>query len=127
MKSGGRPNGKPVIILMADDDSDDRMLVKDAFAETRPEIELDFVEVVEQLLDYLHRSGKCSQRKGARYPDLILLDRNMPRKDSREALAEIKAHPNFKRIPIVISPHRVWKRTFCGPTTSGPIRLSPSR
>ncbi|MFZ0693021.1 MAG: response regulator [Alphaproteobacteria bacterium] len=102
MKPRGRANGKPFVILIADDDPDDRMLVNDAFAETRPHIELGVVEDGEQLLGYLHRRGKFGRRTGRSDPDLILLDLNMPRKDGREALAEIKAHRNFRRIPVVI-------------------------
>ncbi len=88
---------KAVTIVMADDDRDDRMLVKDAFAETYPACGLDFVENGEELLDYLAQRGK-----GAPYPGLILLDLNMPRMDGREALAEIKRNRNLRRIPVVI-------------------------
>ena len=95
-------NGQPITILMADDDADDRMLVKDAFAESRLNNDLHFVEDGEQLVDYLFRRGKFEHLKGTPYPGLILLDLNMPKKDGREALAEIKAHPDLKRIPIVI-------------------------
>ena len=97
-----KANGQPITILMADDDADDRMLVKDAFAESRLNNELHFVENGEELLDYLFRRGKHTHLKGTPYPGLILLDLNMPKKDGREALAEIKAHPDLKRIPIVI-------------------------
>lgn len=97
-----KPNGKPITILMADDDSDDRMLVKEAFDESRLNNDIHFVEDGEQLLDYLFRRGKFEHLKGQPYPGLILLDLNMPKKDGREALAEIKAHADFKRIPIVV-------------------------
>jgi CheY-like chemotaxis protein len=97
-----KPNGQPITILMADDDADDRMLVKDAFAESRLNNALHFVEDGEQLLDYLYRRGKFTNLKGTPFPGLILLDLNMPKKDGREALAEIKAHPDLRRIPIVI-------------------------
>jgi len=97
-----KTNGKPIIILMADDDSDDRMLVKDAFDESRLNNDLHFVEDGEQLLDYLYRRGKFAELKGQPYPGLILLDLNMPKKDGREALAEIKKDPELRRIPVVI-------------------------
>ena len=97
-----KANGKPITILMADDDADDRMLVKDAFAESRLNNDLHFVENGEELLDYLFRRGKFANLKGAPYPGLILLDLNMPKKDGREALSELKAHPDLRRIPIVI-------------------------
>ena len=88
---------KAFTVVMADDDADDRMLVKDAFKETHPSCGLDFVENGEQLLDYLSRRGT-----GAPYPGLILLDLNMPRMDGREALAEIRRDPNLRCIPVVI-------------------------
>jgi CheY-like chemotaxis protein len=97
-----KANGKPIIILMADDDSDDRMLVKDAFDESRLNNDLHFVEDGEQLIDYLYRRGNFAHLKGQPYPGLILLDLNMPKKDGREALAEIKSDPDLRRIPIVI-------------------------
>ena len=97
-----KANGKPIIILMADDDSDDRMLVKDAFDESRLNNDLHFVEDGEQLIDYLYRRGNFAHLKGQPYPGLILLDLNMPKKDGREALAEIKNDPDLRRIPIVI-------------------------
>ena len=97
-----KANGKPIIILMADDDSDDRMLVKDAFDESRLNNDLHFVEDGEQLIDYLYRRGNFTHLKGQPYPGLILLDLNMPKKDGREALAEIKRDPDLRRIPVVI-------------------------
>lgn len=97
-----KPNGKPITILMADDDSDDRMLVKEAFEESRLNNEIHFAEDGEQLIDYLFRRGDFAHLKGEPLPGLILLDLNMPKKDGREALAEIKANPDLRRIPIVI-------------------------
>jgi CheY-like chemotaxis protein len=90
------------LILMAEDDSDDRLLVKDAMAECRWQGELRFVENGEELLDYLMRRGKYSQSAVAPRPGLILLDLNMPRKDGREALREIKADAELRRIPVVV-------------------------
>ncbi len=87
---------------MAEDDSDDRLLVKDAMAECRWEGDLRFVENGEELLDYLMRRGKYSQPANAPRPGLILLDLNMPRKDGREALREIKADAELRRIPVVV-------------------------
>ena len=94
-------SGKPIVILMADDDADDRLLAQDALAECRLPADLHFVENGEELLDYLHRRGKYSKANAPR-PGLILLDLNMPRKDGREALREIKGDPDLKRIPIVV-------------------------
>ena len=93
---------KAKVVLMAEDDSDDRLLVKDAMAECRWEGDLRFVENGEELLDYLMRRGKYSQPVNAPRPGLILLDLNMPRKDGREALREIKADGDLRRIPVVI-------------------------
>ena len=93
---------KPIIVLYADDDPEDRMLAKDAWEESRLANELHFVEDGEDLMDYLHRRGKHEDKRGAPLPGMILLDLNMPRKDGREALAEIKADPRLRMIPIVI-------------------------
>jgi CheY-like chemotaxis protein len=91
-----------ISILLADDDPDDRQLTQDAFSENRLVNSLDCVEDGEELMDYLHRRGKYSHLRGAALPGLILLDLNMPRKDGREALKEIKADPELRRIPIVV-------------------------
>ena len=94
--------GKMITILLADDDPDDRQLTRDAFAQNRLANELHCVEDREELLDYLHRRGRYENLNGAPLPGLILLDLNMPRKDGREALKEMKADPVLKRIPIVV-------------------------
>ena len=96
-----KPNGQPIIILMADDDADDRLLCQQALEESRVLNDLYFVEDGEQLMDYLNRRGKYASVDAPR-PGLILLDLNMPRKDGREALREIKANPELRRIPIVV-------------------------
>ncbi len=93
---------KAVVILMADDDADDRLLAKDALAECRVPGELHFVEDGEELLDYLHRRGKYAEASTSPRPGLILLDLNMPKKDGREALCEIKANAQLRRIPVVV-------------------------
>ena len=95
-------NGQPIVILMADDDADDRMLTRDALEESRVLNELRFVEDGEELMDYLHRRGKYADSDSSPKPGLILLDLNMPKKDGREALKEIKSDPNLRRIPVVI-------------------------
>jgi len=93
---------KPLIILLADDDADDRLLVKDAVAECRWEGDLRCVEDGVDLLDYLKHRGRHAQPGSAPRPALILLDLNMPKKDGREALREIKADPDLRRIPVVV-------------------------
>ena len=92
----------PFIILMADDDADDRLLAKDALAECKITGDLRFVENGEELIEYLHRRGKYLQADSAPRPGLILLDLNMPKKDGREALKEIKVDPELRTIPVVI-------------------------
>jgi CheY-like chemotaxis protein len=94
--------GKVITILLADDDPDDRQLTRDAFAENRLANVLNTVEDGEELLEYLQRRGRYADLKDAPLPGLILLDLNMPRKDGREALKEIKADANLRRIPIVV-------------------------
>lgn len=92
----------PVVILMADDDSDDRLMTKEALEESRLANEFRVVENGEELMEYLRREGKYSEPGAAPRPGVILLDLNMPRKDGREALREIKADPELRRIPVVI-------------------------
>ena len=94
--------GNLITILMADDDPDDRQLTREALAECRLANEIHFVEDGEQLMDYLLRKGAYANLASAKLPGLILLDLNMPRKDGREALKEIKQHPVFKKIPIIV-------------------------
>jgi CheY-like chemotaxis protein len=101
-KDGLTADGNMITILLADDDPDDRQLTRDAFKENRLANALATVEDGEELLDYLHRRGKYKELQSTPLPGLILLDLNMPRKDGREALKEIKAHPEFRRIPIVV-------------------------
>jgi len=93
---------KPITIVMADDDPDDRQLTKEAFAESLVANDLRFVEDGEELLDYLHRRGKYAAPGAAPTPGIILLDLNMPRKDGREALQEIRADPRFRPIRVVV-------------------------
>jgi CheY-like chemotaxis protein len=93
---------KPITILMADDDADDRMMAKEAFEESHLANDLRFVVDGEELMDYLKRRGRFADPAGSPRPGLILLDLNMPRKDGREALREIKADPALKSIRVVI-------------------------
>lgn len=95
-------NKKSIVILMADDDADDRLLTKRALEQNNIVNDFRYVEDGEQLIDYLNHQGKYSDPADSPRPGLILLDLNMPRKDGREALGEIKKDESLRRIPIVI-------------------------
>jgi CheY-like chemotaxis protein len=92
---------KPIVILMADDDDDDYLLTKKALAESRLLNDLVRVKDGEELMDYLHRRGDYAAINAPR-PGVILLDLNMPRKDGREALREIKSDDSLRNIPVVV-------------------------
>lgn len=92
---------KPIVILMADDDDDDFVLTKKALGESRLLNQLIRVRDGEELLDYLHRKGDFTAENAPR-PGVILLDLNMPRKDGREALREIKSDDGLRNIPVVV-------------------------
>jgi two-component system response regulator len=94
--------GYPIRILVADDDADDRLMIKDAFEESKLGNPIDFVEDGVQLMQYLNREGSYKHLTSQPYPGFILLDLNMPRKDGRTALKEIKESSELHRIPIVI-------------------------
>ncbi|MFV0295290.1 MAG: response regulator [Hyphomicrobiaceae bacterium] len=93
---------KSISILIADDDADDRMLIEDAFRESRLSNPLHFVENGEELLQFLKGEGRFSGRTSAPHPRLILLDLNMPKMDGRTALKHLKDDPELRRIPVVV-------------------------
>jgi len=95
-------SAKPITILMADDDPDDRLLARQALERSRLANSLRFVEDGEELIDYLRRRGKFADPHASPRPGLILLDLNMPKKDGREALKEIKSDPRLRDIPVVV-------------------------
>ena len=95
-------DARPITILIADDDADDRMMASEALEESRLANDLRFVEDGEELLDYLYSRGRFAGEGAAPRPGLILLDLNMPRKDGREALREIKSDPALRSIPVVV-------------------------
>jgi CheY-like chemotaxis protein len=97
-----KQDGKPITILVADDDPDDQILIQDALTESRLANDVRFVEDGEELMDYLLHRHKYADAASAPGPGLILLDLNMPRKDGREAIREIKADAQLKFIPIVV-------------------------
>lgn len=91
-----------ITILIADDDEDDKMLVREALAETQLPIDLYFVSNGEELLDYLYNRGQYTNKSQSPRPGLILLDLNMPKKDGLEALKDIKTDPYLRRIPVIV-------------------------
>jgi CheY-like chemotaxis protein len=96
-------NTREVIeVLMADDDADDRLMTAKAFREHRASCRLRFAEDGEELMDYLHHRGKYADAAAFPTPALILLDLNMPKKDGREALREIKSDRALRTIPVVV-------------------------
>jgi len=86
-------------ILMAEDDMGDQILVRKAFARSRVVNRLTMVNDGEELMRYLRHEPPYAK---APFPDLLMLDLNMPKKDGREALAEIKADPALRHLPVVI-------------------------
>jgi CheY-like chemotaxis protein len=93
---------KSVFVLVADDDQEDCLLIQEAFKEGLLINGLRFVQDGEELLDYLHHQGKYQEPLSSPRPGIILLDLNMPRMDGREALKEIKADPDLKKIPVLV-------------------------
>lgn len=93
---------QPAVILLADDDEDDVVLVRDSFQRAKLANDLRVVEDGVALLDYLKRQGGYADPESSPRPDIILLDLNMPRKDGREALKDIKADPTLKDIPVIV-------------------------
>jgi two-component system response regulator len=95
-------SGKPITILMADDDADDRLMTREAFEASHLANDLRFVEDGVELIDYLYHRGKYKDPASSPRPSIVLLDLNMPKKDGREALAEIKKDPNLQNIRIIV-------------------------
>jgi CheY-like chemotaxis protein len=89
-------------ILMAEDDADDRFLMSRAFRQLGMDKALQFVTDGEELMAYLNSCGNSSDKESLSLPALLFLDLNMPRKDGREALKEIRANPNFRDLPVVV-------------------------
>ncbi|MBA7541707.1 Response regulator rcp1 [subsurface metagenome] len=93
---------KPIVILLAEDDPDDQLMVKEALEENLIINNFYIVEDGVELMDYLKNKGKYSNPASAPRPGIILLDLNMPRKDGREALQEIKEDPDLCTIPVIV-------------------------
>jgi CheY-like chemotaxis protein len=95
-------SGRPITILLADDDEDDRLMTRDALRDARLHNDLRFVIDGVDLMDYLQRKGRHADPDASPRPGLILLDLNMPRMDGREALEKIKGDPELRSIPVII-------------------------
>ncbi|ANQ49708.2 response regulator [Flammeovirga sp. MY04] len=92
----------PMNIICAEDDPDDRMMTQEAFDECELKGDLTFVENGEELMSYLNRNNQFQELENQCLPDLILLDLNMPKKDGKDCICEIKKDPTLKKIPIVV-------------------------
>ncbi|EMJ52067.1 response regulator receiver domain protein [Leptospira interrogans serovar Valbuzzi str. Duyster] len=95
-------NQKTIHILVAEDDPDDRLLMKDGFRENNLANPLHFVKDGEELFEFLRNEGEYSDILKYPKPGIILLDLNMPRMDGREALKTIKSIPELKKIPVIV-------------------------
>lgn len=95
-------NAQKIVILLADDDPDDREMTRKALQKNR--LANDFYTVADgvELMDFLYHRGRYAPPALSPAPGLILLDLNMPKMDGREALAEIKADSTLRRIPVVV-------------------------
>jgi CheY-like chemotaxis protein len=94
-----RPAGRPIEVLLVEDDPGDVLLIREAFEFNKVHNNLNVVSDGEQALAFLRREGEYA---GALRPDLVLLDLNLPRKDGREVLAEVKQDPGLRTIPVVV-------------------------
>ncbi|KPL01079.1 MAG: chemotaxis protein CheY [candidate division Zixibacteria bacterium SM23_73_3] len=97
----GQFNGKPAVILLAEDDPGDQELTRRALEQSRIRNELHIVEDGEEALDYLLRRGKYEDPTTSPKPDLMLLDLNMPKMDGKQLLEQMRADPRLRRIPVV--------------------------
>jgi len=94
-----KPAGRPIEVLLVEDDPGDVLLIREAFEYNKVQNHISVVNDGEQALAFLRNEGQYAD---ARRPDLVLLDLNLPRKDGREVLAEVKADDRLRTIPIVV-------------------------
>jgi len=94
---------KRTVVIIAEDDPDDRLLIKDAIIEAgKQSIDVYFVQDGAEMLDFLYHRGKYEDQSKAPIPELVLLDLNMPKKGGMEVLQEIKSDPRLRTIPVVV-------------------------
>lgn len=102
MRSERRTDGKKTVVIIAEDDPDDRLLIQDALRDAfQKTIDARFVEDGAEMLDYLYHRGKYKEGS-APHPELVLLDLNMPKRSGMEVLEEIKKDPALRTIPVVV-------------------------
>jgi len=92
----------PIVILLAEDDEEDAQMTLDALKKNRLGNDVRVARDGEEVMDYLRREGRYANGADAPLPGLILLDLNMPRKDGREVLAEIKSDARLRKIPVIV-------------------------
>lgn len=96
----GKPNR--TVVIIAEDDPDDRLLIQDALKEACQNVDVRFVQDGAEMIDYLNHKGQYLDPGKSPYPELILLDLNMPKKSGLEVLEEIKRDPALRTIPVVV-------------------------
>jgi CheY-like chemotaxis protein len=99
----GKHSQKRTVVIIAEDDPDDRLLIRDALEEASQQpVDVFFVQDGAEMLDYLYHRGKFQAAGIAPHPELVLLDLNMPKKGGMEVLEEIKRDPALRTIPVVV-------------------------
>lgn len=95
-------NKETIVLLIAEDDEDDYLLIKEALEDVRLRNAVHWVKDGAELMDYLLRQGEYADPEKSPRPGIILLDLNMPRMDGREALREIKSNSDLRNIPVIV-------------------------
>jgi len=95
-------NSKPFSILIAEDDEDDYLLTLEALKEAGIDNEVNWAKDGNETLEFLSSRLHGNNGPSSALPGMILLDLNMPKKDGREALEEIKSNPSFRKIPVIV-------------------------
>jgi CheY-like chemotaxis protein len=93
------PLSPPIEVLLVEDDPGDVLMTQEAFADYKIANRLTVITNGEEAIEYLHKRGRHAE---APTPDLVLLDLNLPRRDGREVLRDIKSDPDLRRVPVVI-------------------------